>query len=378
MGGEKPEVSNHSFDIGRISVGPGVSENVPDFIADCGQSNQIFLVADNNTYKVLGAKIERLLAKKGLKIGSYIFDDVVPVIPDERSVGRLLIRLDRDASLIVTVGSGTLNDISRVVSHKTGIPYIIVATAPSMDGYASTSSPIIIDGKKTSIFCHSPHMIIADTDILKEAPFVMLQAGFGDIIGKYTSLADWKLANKVKGEYYCDKIADIVRNAIDKCVPNIEGITRRDEEAIRSVTDGLILSGTAMGMAQSTRPASGTEHQLAHYWEGEAISKGLDHPLHGILVGVGTHVASLAYAFLKDRLPAGIEPPSPSFITGLLDRIGAPSGPVDIGMDRQLFYESIMRAAEVRPRYTVLRHAMELGAAEELAEYLTGVFYNAI
>ncbi len=305
---------NHSISIGTISIGSGVAHSVPDLITGNGYSGNIFLVADNNTYRVLGAKIERLLAEKGLKTDIYIFDDVLPVKPDERSVGRLLIGLDKDASLIVTVGSGTLNDISRVVSYKTGIPYIIVATAPSMDGYASASSPIITGGKKTSAYCYPPHMIIADTDILREAPLVMLQAGFGDIIGKYTSLADWKLAHNEKGEYYCSYIADIVRNALDKCIPNIDGVIARDAEAIKSVTEGLILSGTAMGMAQSTRPASGAEHQLARYGEGDAISKGIEHALHGISVGVGTYTAALAYEFLKDKVPPGLDPPSPDLI----------------------------------------------------------------
>src|SRR5690606_37660380 len=159
-----------------------------------------------------------------------------------------------------------------------------------MDGYASTVSPLIVEGSKMTYEAVYPKAIIADTNILKEAPLEMIHAGFGDILGKYTSLTDWKLSKIINNEYYCQTTVNLVEKAREKCVENAERIKNRDEKIIRQLTEALIVSGIAIGFIGYSRPASGAEHHLAHYWEIAALRNNQPHPLHGNSVGAATLV----------------------------------------------------------------------------------------
>ncbi len=277
----------HGVPIDHISIGPGIYTDILHLLSPyIGQ--KILLVADIHTYDVLGKAVETLL-KKDFIVKTVLYREA-HLHPDEKALGRLFLELG-DAAYIVTVGSGTLNDITRFISGKTGIPYAIVGTAPSMDGYASVTSALLLEGVKMSVELVYPKAIIGDTTIMKNAPMHMLHAGLGDIIGKYTALSDWRTAHRLTGEYYCDEVASLVENAIEKCVRSAEGLAHREEEPVYSVLEGLILSGIAIGMVGTSRPAAGEEHNLAHCWEMLFLSQGRDtHWLHGNLVGVATGV----------------------------------------------------------------------------------------
>jgi glycerol-1-phosphate dehydrogenase [NAD(P)+] len=221
----------HSVDIKRIVVGSGVMGDIMDIASDFREGS-IFLISDNNTYRVYGSRVEEELKKNSFNVKSFVFETSHPLIPDEKALGRLFIEIEQDTSLIIAVGSGTINDLARMVSSRTKIPYISVATAPSMDGYALVVSPLIVEGMKKTFPAVYPYAIIADMDILKEAPMHMIHAGFGDILGKLTALSDWELTRQVNGEYYCDTIVELVRRAIARCIESADGILKRDETAI--------------------------------------------------------------------------------------------------------------------------------------------------
>lgn len=292
----------HSIEIRNIEIGKGVSARVPEIIADF-KSRRALLVADKNTYNVAGKKVEALL--QDFKVNRLVFEDEM-LVPDEKAVGRLLMEAE-GAELLVTVGSGTLNDISRFVSVKLNIPYIIVCTAPSMDGYASTTSPLIMNGLKLSFNGVYPSAIVADIDIMKDAPMHMLGAGLGDVLGKYTALADWMMGHILNDEYYCRNVADIVENVIQKCVEASPALPNRDPDAVQRITEALVLSGTTIGMVGTSRPVSGEEHQLAHSWEMIFLAQGRKtHWLHGNKVGVATGVVLEAYKFLSSLDVNGI------------------------------------------------------------------------
>ncbi len=365
----------HSVDIRKIIIGRGVTGEIVNVVRDFG-GGRIFLLADNNTYKVCGSRVENLLKDGGFNIKTFIFDTVHPLVPDEKTVGRLFIELDKEISLIVAVGSGTLNDLARIASDRMGIPYIIVGTAPSMDGYASVVSPLIVGSYKHTYNGVYPFAIIGDTDIMKDAPMHMLQAGFGDILGKITALCDWELSRRINGEYYCETIASLVKTALNKCIESIDGIKSRDRDAVGYVMEALVLSGITIGLAGDSRPASGAEHMIAHYWESMAIARGEEHPLHGNLVGGGTVVTSLIYDFMRDRVFKDLPFPDTGSIEGLLNKLGAAAGPVELGVGRELFKESIIRAKDTRNRYTILNVAFEQGVLGELADMLTDRFYK--
>lgn len=365
----------HRVNIGNIIIGSGIEDETARLASYFGQK-RIFFIADSNTYTVYGKRVEKKLKQEGFDLDTFIFKSNGTLIPDEKAIGRLLVEIDASTRLIISVGSGTMNDLARMLSCKTHIPYFIVCTAPSMDGYASTVSPLIIDGFKKTYPAVYPDSIIADTAVMKNAPMPMITAGFGDIIGKLNCLTDWVLARELNGEYYCETTAQIVQNAVKKCIDNMDGIPKRDEAAIHSITEALILSGVAIGLVGSSRPASGAEHHLAHYWEMDAIAHGREHPLHGNSVGVGTVVTASIYELMADRVPAACRPPKPEYVANMLRRIGACDSPKTLGISRQLFHDSILHAKDIRPRYTVLQLASSYGLLEKFAEELTRRFYD--
>jgi len=366
----------HSVDINRIIVGYDLSSEVFKAAADF-KNGSVFLMADDNTYRVYGSTIEKLLLNGGLKLKTFVFKTDHPLVPDERALGRLLVEIGKDTSVIVAVGSGSINDLARILSCKLSIPYMIVCTAPSMDGYASVVSPLIIDGFKTTYEAVYPYAIFADINVLKEAPIEMLHAGFGDIIGKLTALADWELAAQTNGEYYCQTSVKLVRNALGKCIDNAHEIESRDPRAVESIVEALILSGVAMGLVGNSRPASGAEHHMAHYWEMDALAKGEEHPLHGNSVGAAAVVVSSLYELMNERQAINVEVSRPEEIRNLLRMAGANDNPAGLGISRELFKRSVLHAMEVRPRYTIYHPIAKAGLLEQFADILTERFYGA-
>nr|WP_241416430.1 sn-glycerol-1-phosphate dehydrogenase [Clostridium beijerinckii] len=365
----------HRIDIKHIYVG----ENVYNRILDVAKEilpKEILLVSDNNTYKALGKCVENELTESGYKVNNIILVSDGDLIPDEKAIGRVLVEVNNETGLIVAVGSGSINDICRIISAKTHIPYVIMGTAPSMDGYASTVSPLIIDGAKVTYPGTNPYAIIADSNIMKDAPFEMICAGFGDILGKYTALSDWRLSNTIYNEYFCDTTEKLVRNAMYKCFENIEGAVKRDVKAIEYISEALILSGIAMTLSGNSRPASGAEHHLSHYWEIDKLSRKLEHPLHGNSVGVGTVISAWLYKKLNIEERFGIKTPVPEIIINLLNSIGAKSNPKALGIEKELFHRSVIHALEIRPRYTILQYAKTENMLEEYANELTNLFYG--
>ena len=224
-------------------------------------------------------------------------------IPDEKFVGSAVLNFDSKCDIIIGVGSGVINDIGKILATVSSKPYIIVGTAPSMDGYASNSSSMECDGLKTSIPSKCADVIIGDTDILCNAPENMLKAGIGDIIAKYTSLAEWKISNVINGEYYCENIASIIRGCLKDCTDNAEKLLERNPDAVKLVFDALVITGMAMAYAGCTRPASGVEHYISHVWDMRGLSKGTPIDLHGTQTGIGTYIAIKLFERLKSITP---------------------------------------------------------------------------
>ena len=288
----------HSVEIENIIIGKGVITQLETVIKSY-EGKKVFIIADIHTFEVAGKKVEELLINK-FQVSKCIFQDE-RLIPDESKLGRLLLEIPEDTSLIIAVGSGTINDISRFLSYKLHIPYVIVGTAPSMDGYASVVSPLIADGVKVTYDAVYPLAIVADVDIMKEAPMHMLQAGLGDILGKYTALADWHISNILNGEYFCKEIEKLVLSTLKRCEEAAEGVKSRDDKTVESITQALILSGLAIGMVGASRPASGEEHHLSHCYEMIFMNRGeTTRWLHGNNVGVGVGIIAYAYKYVKN------------------------------------------------------------------------------
>ncbi len=368
----------HSFSVHDMSIRRGAIEDLPKMAAPF-KGGKILVVFDQNTYRAAGEKAVRLLKENGFCIKELLFDTGSHVlIPDEATLGRILQEQDLDMSLMVAVGSGVINDSVKFVTSRTKLPYIIVATAPSMDGYVADCAPIISHGYKYSPLAQLTYGLIGDTDILRTAPQDLIQAGFGDLVGKITALADWDLAANTEHEYQCDTCVQLVRRAMDKCFSKADGLNERDPEALGALLEGLTLTGVAMSLVNVSRPASGSEHLLSHFWEMDYIARGLNPNHHGIQVGVATPVIARFYEELKDELPEELYDVCPSHtkVEDLLRRGGSPCSPKEIGISRELFHESLLRGYMVRPRHTVMRFAMQRGRLPEIADKITEELYG--
>jgi len=284
----------HACPIDTVLIGSGVIETLNSLCKDYGS---ILLVSDENTYRAAGMAVASVL-------GDRISEDLVlsangdVVIPNEEKIAELEAKITADTDLIIGVGSGVINDLCKHVSFLKDLPYFIVATAPSMDGYASVGAALILGGMKVTLNARPPKAIIADTKVLKDAPMDMLRAGYGDIIGKYSCLNDWKLSALIRGEYFCGAVYDMTYAAAQKTEKLAEGIVARDEASIGALMEALVTVGIAMSFVDCSRPASGSEHHLSHFFEITGILDGKAYFAHGIDVAY----SSVLTARLREEL----------------------------------------------------------------------------
>ena len=290
----------HTIAIDAVVVGSGAVNQLPEFVRKYGKKP--FVVADIHTYAAAGERVCSLLQAAGIPFDSFIFKDTA-LEPDEKAVGAAFMHYVPACDVIVGVGSGVVNDICKILSHLTGHPYIIVATAPSMDGYASATSSMSRDGVKVSLNSRCADVIIGDTDILKTAPDHMLKSGLGDMLAKFISIAEWRIAHLITGEYYCEEVAQLIRSAVKKCVDNAAGLLKREDAAIEAVFEGLVIGGVAMAYAGVSRPASGVEHYFSHVWDMRGLEFGTKVNLHGIQCAMATVKAVELYEKVMDVTP---------------------------------------------------------------------------
>ncbi|MBQ3079318.1 MAG: sn-glycerol-1-phosphate dehydrogenase [Clostridia bacterium] len=296
---------HHGVDVKYLKIASGAIALVPDAVKACG-CNKPFVVCDKNTYEAAGRKVEEVLAGASVPYTLFIIPDngLEKMEPDERALGSIAMNYDTSCDMIAAVGSGVINDLCKVFAFDLNVPQMIIGTAPSMDGFASNSSSMVVNGVKTTLYNRCPAAIILDTDVLSKAPIRMLWAGLGDMAAKYISICEWRIAKCVIGEYYCEHVAQLMRNALKKIMAASSTLALRDPVAVQAVAEGLVLSGFAMSFAKVSRPASGLEHYFSHMWEMMALERGLASDLHGIQVGVGTVLTMRIYEDIKKLVPS--------------------------------------------------------------------------
>ena len=285
----KPETSLCIIEAGALSKLEGA-------IAACGLSGIRTVVYDQNTYVAKGlirphADHEVVLDPKGLHA-------------NEHGVEALWSRLPKDTSYLVAVGAGTVHDITRYCAYKLGVPFVSCPTAASVDGFCSSVAAMTWEGCKKTLTAVAPTLVVADLEVISKAPLFLARSGFGDMIGKYIALADWQIAHRITGEFFCESIYQMMTEATRNVTESAEGIASGDATAYERLTYGLLLSGLAMQLMGNSRPASGAEHHISHLIEtapkGLAISS---EAMHGEKVGVATVLACREYHRLAD-LPA--------------------------------------------------------------------------
>lgn len=280
----------HTCDIENVII----KRNAINLLNDekvCGKYNKILVVCDINTYKVAGERVLDILKSKAENL--LVFESVGFLVPNEENIEILEKNVTKQTQLILGVGSGVINDLCKYVSFKKNLPYIIVATAPSMDGYASKGAAMIIGGMKVTYNAHVPKCIVGDTEILKNAPIEMIKSGYGDIIGKFSCLNDWKLSNLINGEEICDYIYNLTYETALELSKMGKDVILRTDESVEKLMKALVTVGIAMAYMGNSRPASGSEHHLSHYFEVIGLLKNEPYFCHGTDVAYSTYVTEL-------------------------------------------------------------------------------------
>ena len=370
----------HDPGMERIEISDNGIEEAIKFILEKAKG-RIMVVSDEITYKIAGKAVFEKLKEMNKDTLNYVIPQKndVAVVPNESTIGETLIRMPLEIDFFVAVGSGVVNDIVRNISYHLGKKYVVIGTAPSMDGYASITSALIINNLKESCPGQVPIGIFADINILKNAPYTMLTAGFGDVLSKYNAVREWRFSRDLNKEHYCDEIAGLIWKAADKCSDSAALLKQRDKKAVENIMEALILSGIAMGMYTNTRPGSGAEHHLVHYWDVEFIKRGWEHPLHGNSVGVALCVICRLYDIVKDKLPIKVMDIETEKIEEILKNAGCETDPKALGIPEDIFKDSIIYGHIMSTtKYTVLTHLNKYDKEllEKCSQKLTDYYYS--
>ncbi len=422
----------HSQPIKDIAIYKGAIYKLSKINENLGSNyKKGLIIIDSFLNSLIGDLIRYSLREGNIKFDLCLFD-TPQVLPNEESIVKIMVDMDGTIDFLVAVGSGAVNDLARFVGSRCNIPYISIPTAPSMDGYSAEVSLLVLNGIKKTIKATNPMAIYADIDILKNAPPKLVAAGFGDLICKKTAAFDWRISNIINGESYCQNTVDVVNEIVERAITNAVKISEREENAIKILTEGLMISGLAMHWVGKSRPAAGAEHHLAHFIGMKAMMNNKNIHLHGIEVAVMTLVMIEVYKdilsrnydqvnvetayekslnkneyemkikevfkdsanqiykenenkiFNKDEWIAHAEKvkksmiqirdeilpkiPDSDTIRGVLKSMGAPSSIGELNLTKEEIKEALLYAKEVRNKYTILEVAEYLGCLDEVAE----------
>lgn len=277
---------------------------VPELVRYCqALTHKTFtLVADKNTYAALGQRVEASLKSADVQVHTIILQGD-EVIPNEEFIMQVFLQAPHGDQVFLAVGSGTITDIVRFAGYRTNNPFISVPTAPSVDGFISSGAALVIKGMKITYYVDAPLAVFGDLETLSNAPRELIAAGYGDILGKLTSLADWQLATIIWDEPFDDAVYNRVHDALQACVDATEAIGTRSPEGIKTLLDALLQSGIGMLEFGNSRPASGAEHHCSHYWEMKLLEDHKHAILHGAKVGYATSLIAQQYDSVRKLQP---------------------------------------------------------------------------
>lgn len=304
-----------STDTKVFEMGQGVSGRTPEIFNECFPGRKAVILADVHTWPVLGERLCSLFKEAGIETDSYVIDKEVfhaewkyvemtdlvvegdyaaaKVIEDSpehvETEPEKLFRVPSSAyGVLVSVGSGVINDLCKLASYHHGQSYISVATAASVDGYSSFGASITYGGAKQTFTCPAPVAIVADIDIIASAPKHMTAAGYADLAAKIPAGAEWMIADFTGSEPIHDDAWHILQDYLDDFLADPDGVAAGESQAIADLFEGLTLSGFAMQAARSSRPASCCDHLFSHIMDMTEHRFNGELQSHGYQVAIGT------------------------------------------------------------------------------------------
>lgn len=417
----------HYAPIKAINIGSGALDSLPDYVREYGYEHP-YILCDKITYEIAGRRCEELLLAAGIEPATLIIRHLGY---DEATLGEIVINRPDDCDLMIGIGTGSITDILRYSSFKLKIPCFTIPTAAPMDGFSASVGIMNVNSLKATMPAHSTEVIIGDTDILRTAPYRMTAAGFGDLIAKVNALNDWHLGVLIKGDHYCKNIDKMVDDYVADILSKAERIKDRDPEVLGDLMSALLLTGASISLYGSSRPISGAEHHMSHYWEVLGDERGKPYAMHGEQAAVGTVLALMlgeelrqispdferarqaardydaeawkaeikrAYGQAADAIIELEEKAGKNSTEGrlrridtieknwstvvdmlgrlcpaervraLLEDVGCPSSPKEIGITADILRDTYMYCKDTRDRYTVYQLAWDLDLMKELSE----------
>lgn len=303
----------HKIDPRRILYARGVLSQLPDVCAAYCSGRNVAVLMDIRTREVAGAEAVEQLGRTGWSVQEI----VVPDLPGGKSpvcddiTKNALAKVLSPSDMVVSVGAGVINDLGKWLAFERGVPFITIATASSMNGYTSANVAPTVGGVKTLVRAQPPTAVLADPDILRDAPYEMTASGLGDVLAKSVSSADWYMNHLLFGDFYCERSVGLIAKIEPLYLENPGEMLARSDGAMEALFQALLMTGAAMTMAESSAPSSGGEHMVSHTLDMMSSVDSEPHDLHGRQVGVGTVLTSELYrrVLAIDR-PTFVAPPA--------------------------------------------------------------------
>jgi len=416
----------HHVEPQRVIYENGALSRLPEVLSEYTTGRRVVALMDIRTREVAGQEAAALLRDANWEVSEIVVPDPAQgasPICDDHTHDWLLRRIET-ADGVLPIGSGVLNDLGKWTAFNLNVPYVCFGTAASMNGYASANVATTIKGVKSLLWARPPRTVLSDPAILRDAPYELTTAGLGDILAKSVSSADWRMDHFLFGDYFCKRSVSLIADIEPLYMDHPEDVRERKPKAMEALFHGLLLTGIAMTMAETSSPASGGEHLVSHTLDMMSSLDGVPHDLHGRQVGVGTVLASEVYRrvislespdfsrtsmdFDKefwgalgdeiethyaqkverlqkaaeilsqgdswDRLCEEVKPflRSPERIRNCLKRAGAAYRAEDLGCSRERLLRAVLHLHEIRSRFTVIDLARLAGilpqAAAEIVE----------
>lgn len=311
-----------STDTKAFEMGQGVYTQASKLFAQYFPGRKAVIVADINTWPVLGQKVYENFAASGIPTDKYIIEkeefhadwkyvEMTDLVAEgqyeqakalenakdyeDTDPAKLFREASSEFNVLVSVGSGVINDLCKLASHHHAQSYICVPTAASVDGYSSFGASITYQSAKQTFNCPAPVAIVADIDVIAAAPKEMTAAGYADLAAKIPAGGEWMIADFVGSEAIIPDAWHILQDYIDDFLADPDAVAAGDPQAIADLFEGLTLSGFAMQAARSSRPASCCDHLFSHFLDmsGHRFNGKLQS--HGFQVAIGTLTMCAAF-----------------------------------------------------------------------------------
>ena len=290
---------SHKVPVRSIIYAEDATECLPEVLGSLVKGRRIVLVADKRTWDIAGKSAKEALEQTDWSVQNIVVPNTNHGGPicDEPTHAWLNEQMPT-ADIALAVGTGVVNDLTKWSAFDKDIPYVVFATAATMNGYTAANVAPTINGIKTLIRARAPLAVFAIPSIIIEAPFELTAAGLGDTIAKPISTADWIFNSLFCGESFCRYCSEIINSLEPYYFEHSEDIINRKPAAIEALFNALLYSGIAMTIIGTSAPASGGEHLLSHTLDMMSGIDGIEHDLHGRQVGVGTIFASALYEYI--------------------------------------------------------------------------------